>query len=95
MSVNTTRAVTLVTLIGVLAMQASPALAQFTGGGTAATNWVVALLTPVIPLACVVVGGLAWTGRVNWAWFVGALAGTVLFFGRDQVVSMFRSWFGV
>lgn len=77
-----------------LALQATPALAQFTGAGTQATNWVVQLLTPLVPLAVAVVGILCLTGRVNWGWFAAGLVGVALFFGRDQVVSMFRGWLG-
>ena len=94
MSTNVNRALCVVLLAGLCALHASPAFAQFTGTGTQATNWVVQLLTPIIPLAVAVVGILAWTGRVNWAWFIGAVVGTALFFGRDQVVTMFRGWTG-
>jgi len=94
MSTNVNRAACVVLLAGLCVLQASPAFAQFTGTGTQATNWVVQLLTPIIPLAVAVVGILAWTGRVNWAWFLGAVVGTALFFGRDQVVTMFRGWTG-
>jgi len=94
MSTKANRALNAALLAGLYVLQVSPAFAQFTGTGTQATNWVVELLTPIIPLAVAVIGILAWTGRVNWAWFVGAIVGTILFFGRDQVVSMLRSWTG-
>jgi len=94
MSTKANRALTVAMLAGVCALQISPAFAQFTGTGTQATNWVVELLTPIIPLAVAVIGILAWTGRVNWGWFIGAIVGTMLFFGRDQVVSMLRGWTG-
>lgn len=94
MSIKSNRALTAVLLVGLCAIQMSPAFAQFTGTGTQATNWVVELLTPLIPLAVAVVGILAWTGRINWAWFVGAIVGTILFFGRDQVVSLLRGFTG-
>jgi type IV secretion system protein VirB2 len=94
MRTNVNRAVSFVLIAGLCALQSMPALAQFTGTGSQATNWVVQILTPIIPLAVAVVGVLAWTGRVNWGWFVGAIVGTALFFGRDQVVTMFRSWTG-
>lgn len=73
----------------------APALAQFTGAGTQATSWVVQLLAPLVPLSCAMTGILCLTGRVNWAWFGGALLGCALFFGRDQVVAMFRGWLSV
>jgi hypothetical protein len=76
-------------------LQASPALAQFTGAGSQATNWFVQLISPLIPLACAAVGIACFTGKVNWGWFMAALCGTALFFGRDQVVSMFRGWLSV
>lgn len=94
MSTKANRALNAAVLAGLWVLQVSPAFAQFTGTGTQATNWVVELLTPIIPLAVAVIGILAWTGRVNWAWFVGAIVGTILFFGRDQVVSMLRGWTG-
>ncbi len=94
MSIKTSRALAAAMLAGLCVLQVSPAFAQFTGTGSQATNWVVEFLTPVIPLAVAVIGILAWTGRVNWAWFIGAIIGTILFFGRDQVVSMLRGWTG-
>lgn len=94
MRTNVNRAVSFALIAALYAMQATPGFAQFTGAGTQATNWVVQILTPIIPLAVAVVGILAWTGRVNWGWFVGAIVGTALFFGRDQVVTMFRGWTG-
>lgn len=94
MSKSTQRTLALALCASLLAVQAGPAFAQFTGAGTQATNWVVQLLTPLVPLAVAVVGILCLTGRINWGWFVGGLVGTALFFGRDQVVSMFRGWLG-
>lgn len=94
MSTNANRAVSFALLVTLYCLQTSPAFAQFTGAGTQATNWLVQLLTPLIPLAVVVVGILAWAGRVNWGWFLSAIVGTALFFGRDQVVTMFRGWTG-
>ena len=94
MKTTFTRAATLVLLAALFALQTAPAFAQFTGAGTQATSWVVQLLTPLFPLAVAVVGILCLTGRVNWAWFVAGVCGCALFFGRDQVVSMFRGWVG-
>jgi type IV secretory pathway VirB2 component (pilin) len=94
MSNSTQRALTFVLYASLLALQVSPTFAQFTGAGTQATNWFVQLITPIVPLAVAAVGILCFTGRVNWGWFVGGLLGTALFFGRDQVVSMFRGWLG-
>lgn len=94
MNQSVQKALLLTMCAGMLALQATPALAQFTGAGTQATNWFVQLVTPLVPLAVAAVGILCLTGRVNWGWFVGGLVGTALFFGRDQVVSMFRGWLG-
>jgi len=94
MTINVNRAVTFVLLAGVLALQASPAFAQFTGAGTAATNWVVQIVQPLIALAVGIVGILCLTGRIQWPWFLAAVIGIALFFGRDQVVSLIRSWVG-
>ncbi len=95
MSNTFNRVFTIALLAVVCALQASPAFAQFTGAGSQATNWFVQLITPLVPLACAAVGIACFTGRVNWAWFLGALCGTALFFGRDQVVTMFRGWLSV
>lgn len=93
---NTAARAASLALLAVLCMlHVSPAFAQFTGAGTQATNWFVQLITPLVPLACAAVGIACFTGKVNWAWFVAALCGTALFFGRDQVVSMFRGWLSV
>lgn len=94
MSKPTRRILALFQCAALVALYATPAFAQFTGAGTQATNWVVQLFTPIVPLAVAVVGILCLTGRVNWGWFMGGLIGVALFFGRDQVVSMFRSWLG-
>lgn len=95
MTNTTRRMLTLALCAGLFAIQTGPAFAQFTGAATQATNWFVQLLTPVFPLAVAAVGILCLTGRVNWWWFVAGLTGIALFFGRDQIVSMFRGWFGV
>lgn len=95
MSRSITFAEAMTALIALLILPIFPAFAQFTGGGAQATNWVVELMTPIIPLGCVVVALLAFAGRINWLWFASACVGTILFFGRDQVVSMIRGWFGV
>ena len=94
MSTSVTRALTVFVFAAHVIFQMSPAFAQFTGAGQQATSWAVQLLTPLVPLAVAVVGIMCFTGRVNWAWFFAAICGTALFFGRDQVVSMFRGWLG-
>lgn len=95
MSTTTNRVVTFAFIAALCALQASPAFAQFTNVGTQATNWFVQLITPLIPLVCAAVGILCLMGRMNWSWFGLALIGTALFFGRDQVVAMFRGWLSV
>lgn len=89
------RAALVVFVAGLCLLPTVPAFAQFTGAGTQATSWVVQLLAPLIPLACALTGIACLTGRVNWAWFVSALIGCALFFGRDQVVALFRGWLSV
>jgi type IV secretion system protein VirB2 len=95
MSDSVQRAITFMLCASLLVLPGSPAYAQFTGAGAQATNWFVQLITPVIPLAVAVVGIFCFIGRINWAWFVGAIIGCALFFGRDQVVTMFRGWLAV
>lgn len=92
MNRNPNRITAYVLMAGLLALQMSPALAQFTQAGTQGTNWVVQVLTPVISLAVGVVGILCLTGRIPWGWFLGAVIGIGLFFGRDQIVSLVRGW---
>jgi type IV secretory pathway VirB2 component (pilin) len=91
----TQRALAIAACACLLALQTAPAFAQFTGAGSLATSWFVQLVTPLVPLACAAVGILCLTGRVNWPWFMAAICGTALFFGREQVVTMFRGWLGV
>ena len=81
-------------LAGCLVLQTSPAFAQFTGAGAAATNWFIQLLPPVFGLGVAAAGIFCLAGRIHWFWFLAALAAVALFFGRDQVVAMFRSWVG-
>lgn len=95
MSTTATRAATFALFAVLFSLQVSPAFAQFTGAGSQATNWFVQLVTPLVPLACAAVGVACFTGKVNWFWFMAALCGTALFFGRNQVVSLFRGWLGV
>ncbi len=94
MKINEPRLIAFVLCFTALALQAFPVYAQFTGTGAQATSWVVQLLTPFIPLTCVGVAIACFIGKINWSWFAGAIVGTALFFGRDQVVSLFRGWVG-
>lgn len=95
MSTTTNRVFAFASLAALCLLQTSPAFAQFTGAGTAATGWLVQLLTPLLPIACIGVACLCFMGRINWAWMGAAMVGTAFFFGRDQIVSMFRGWLGV
>jgi type IV secretion system protein VirB2 len=94
MSTSHNRAVTFVLLAGWLALQATPALAQFTGAGTAATNWFVQLVTPIVSLIVGIMFLAALTKHLNWGWVVLAIIGIIGFFGRDQIVTMVRGWGG-
>lgn len=94
MSTPARRVITLMLLAGTLALQATPAFAQFTQAGTQATSFVVQLLTPLAGLGVIAVAIGCFTGRVPWGWFIGVVLGIALFFGRDQVISLVRGWFG-
>lgn len=76
----------------------SPALSfagPFTTGTTALRADLLNILLPVASIACIVVGVLAWMGKISWYWLVGLVIGTILVFGSDQVVTWIRSLAGV
>lgn len=73
------------------------ALAQtpFTGGAEQARTDLLTIIAPVAGIAVIVVGLLAWFGKINWMWLLGLVIGIVLVFGNRQIVTWFRGWFGV
>lgn len=67
----------------------------FTTGAGALSTDLLAILTPVAVIAVMVLGALAWFGRISWMLAVGCMLGIVLVFGSQQVVSWVRGLFGV
>lgn len=94
MSTLHNRAVTVVLLTVFLALQVEPAFAQFTGAGTSATAWFIQLATPIVSLIVAIIGLAALSKNMHWGWGVFAVVGIIIFFGRDQVVTMVRGWAG-
>lgn len=84
-------------LICVLAFAPEMAFAQtsFSQGSARLKNDFIAILTPIIGLGLVALGVMCFFGKVNWMWFVGAIFGTILVFGHEQIINWFRSAFGV
>jgi len=73
------------------AMAAGP----FTSGTTSLAQDILTILTPVAVIAVMVAGVLAWFGRISWVLAISVMAGIVLVFGSQQIVSWIRGLFGV
>ncbi|CAA9891708.1 conserved membrane hypothetical protein [Candidatus Methylobacter favarea] len=71
------------------------AAGPFTTGADALSTDLLAILTPVAVIAVMVLGTLAWFGRVSWVLAVSSMVGIVLVFGSQQVVTSLRGLFGV
>lgn len=67
----------------------------FASGSSTLTNDILAIVTPIVGLAVIGVGVMAWFGKIAWIWFAGLVVGIVLVFGNAQIVSWIRSLFGV
>jgi type IV secretion system protein VirB2 len=65
-----------------------------TGANSLVTN-VIAIATPFAVLAIMVLAVVAMTGRLSWAWPLGALVGIGVLFGAPQIVAWVRGLFGV
>jgi type IV secretory pathway VirB2 component (pilin) len=95
MSTTCTRIVTALMLLALLFLYTEPALAQFTGGGTAAKGWLVQILTPVVGIAVLFLFFMCLAGKAQWGLFALAVVGIVGFYGHEQAISMVRGWFAV
>lgn len=71
------------------------AAGPFTTGAGALSTDLLAILTPVAVIAVMVLGALAWFGRISWVLAVSSMVGIVLVFGSQQVVTWVRGLFGV
>ena len=65
-----------------------------TGAESLVTNFT-AIATPFAVLAIMVLAVVAMTGRISWAWPVGALVGIGVIFGAPTIVTWVRGLFGV
>lgn len=71
------------------------AAGPFDSGSEALSDDILTILTPVAVIAVMVLGALAWFGRVSWGLAVSSMLGIVLVFGSQQVVTWVRGLFGV
>ncbi|PPD24670.1 TrbC/VirB2 family protein (plasmid) [Methylomonas sp. EFPC1] len=71
------------------------AAGPFTTGAGALNADILAILTPVAVIAVMVLGALAWFGRISWTVAVASMLGIVLVFGAQQIVTWVRGLFGV
>jgi type IV secretion system protein VirB2 len=65
-----------------------------TGAESLVTNFT-AIATPFAVLAIMVLAIVAMTGRISWAWPIGALVGIGVIFGAPTIVTWVRGLFGV
>lgn len=65
-----------------------------TGAESLVTNFT-AIATPFAVLAIMVLAVVAMTGRISWAWPIGALVGIGVIFGAPTIVTWARGLFGV
>lgn len=65
-----------------------------TGAESLVTNFT-AIATPFAILAIMALAVVAMTGRISWAWPVGALVGIGVIFGAPTIVTWVRGLFGV
>lgn len=84
-----------VTLLLSLLSSAAVAASPFTSGSTTLTTDILAIVSPIVGLAVIAVGVLAWFGKIAWVWFAGLVVGIVLVFGNAQIVTWIRGLFGV
>lgn len=84
-----------VTLITLLLMPLLAGADPFVDAGNQAKSYFMQLITPIVGIAVLVVGVLCFTGRIAWAYMGATLAGVLIIFGHEQIVTMFRSWGGV
>lgn len=65
-----------------------------TGAESLVTNFT-AIATPFAVLAIMVLAVVAMTGRISWAWPIGAVVGIGVIFGAPTIVTWVRGLFGV
>jgi type IV secretory pathway VirB2 component (pilin) len=88
-------ALTLAVCFAVPALAFAQAANPFeTGAESLVTNFT-AIATPFAVLAIMVLAVVAMTGRISWAWPIGALVGIGVIFGAPTIVTWARGLFGV
>jgi len=79
-----------------LSLLSSAALAGSPFGGTTTlTSDILAIIAPIVGLAIIAIGVMAWFGKIAWTWAAGIIIGIVLVFGNAQIVSWIRGTFNV
>lgn len=71
------------------------ALTSFGAGAFGLKNEILMVLVPICGIAIIAIGFGCWFGKIAWQWLAGALFGTVLVFGHDQIITLIRSLFSV
>lgn len=86
----------LVAFVGMLLMYPELALADpFSAGAKSLKRDIIELLTPVIGLAIIGLGIACSMGKISWWWLGGAVVGTILVYGHEQIISWIRTAFGI
>jgi len=88
-------AIVIIAGLGLTMPELAFAAGPFTSGATSLSQDILTILTPVAVIAVMAAGVLAWFGRVSWVLAISVMAGIVLVFGSQQVVSWIRGLFGV
>ena len=88
--------IVIVTIVGLGLFMPELAFAgPFSSGATSLSQDILTILTPVAVIAVMVAGVLAWFGRISWVLAISVMAGIVLVFGSQQIVTWIRGLFGV
>ena len=85
----------IIAALGLLIPQLVLAAGPFTSGASSLSQDILTILTPVAVIAVMVAGALAWFGRISWVLAISIMAGIVLVFGSQQIVTWIRGLFGV
>jgi type IV secretion system protein VirB2 len=81
--------------LGLIMPELAFAAGPFTSGATSLAQDILTILTPVAVIAVMAAGALAWFGRISWVLAISVMAGIVLVFGSQQIVTWIRGLFGV
>lgn len=92
---NHSMTLAIIAALGLLTPQLVLAAGPFTSGASSLSQDILTILTPVAVIAVMVAGALAWFGRISWVLAISVMAGIVLVFGSQQIVTWIRGLFGV